>query len=1146
VIDRLNCPPSFRTRKILAVCLFAMLTACAEEDPQQYIQEGNNLFERGDVDSARVQFQNALQIQPKLSGAYYGLALIAEKKQDWKAMFGALQETVAIDPNHVDARVKLGQLYMLQGDLVKAKEQASSALALAPENIDAMIFESAVLFREGKNAEALEKINLVLAKDAGNADATISQATIFFTEKRNDEALAAVQKGIDAHPDNAGLRLLKIRFQTELKQYDEVVREFEELIAAHPEDKSLQHALIDLLINIDKADQAEQRLNEMVAKNPGDVDLKLMLVALVERRDGAAAETMLKGFVAERPDDIQLKSRFARFYADRGRSEDELAILDDIVASDPNGKEGLAAKVRLAEIAWAKSDRATAEKLTEEVIAADAGNSEALLLRSGLRLDNKDIDGAISDLRIVLRDQPNSDKAIAMMAQAYAMKGESEVAESHWRKALEIAPANLSALVPLTGQLLNRNDTARAEEFLDKAVKASPGNPAILELVIQVKVASKDWDGADAAVAELKKLSRNQVVVDLWSGLLAAERGQYDSAIERYQAVLDKQPNFARAWKVLAKAYQANGKSKELIRYLNDFIQNHPDNMQAYSLLASAYAEQKQWDNAEETLKKILEKQPDEMEFKLRLVNLVERRSQPEAEALLKQYVADKPQDLKLKSRLAAYYYTHKRFADADAVLTEIALADPSGSIGQSARLQLAQSALRQKDLSAASTWIEEALKTDPDNMEALLLRAGMRMDEKNFDGAIGDLKRIVEIRPDADRAMLMTAQAYLQKGEASEAENQWRKMLEVNPGSFQALAPLVAQMRQRGEDGLAETLVENANKAKPADPQIAELLVQLKAAKKDWLGAQVVVDRLKKQEEGEVSGEMLNGMLAFAQGHYSVAIRAYKIVLTKRPQANQALRALSQAYRADGQVDESIKFLKDFIQQHPESITAYDLLGVAYAAESKWTEAEKVLQQALQRQPTSLDTINILAGVMTKQGKTAEIEAVLRKAVGKVLDNPQVQMELAKHYEQSQEPDRAIATYRGLTEKYPDNNEVANNLADILVSYRNDQASIQQAVKLAERFKDTKNPYFLDTYGWVMLKAGQTDAALSALKKSVEMVPELAPIRYHLGEAFYQAGDKASAAEALKKALELAEKQGDFRGIEKARELMQNINGVA
>jgi tetratricopeptide (TPR) repeat protein len=98
---------SFRLLKPLAVFLTLVLVACSAEEPQQYLEQGKVLFEKGDLETARVQFKNALQIDPKLSDTYFNLALIAGQKQDWAEVMWNLLETVAIEPGHLEGQVKL-------------------------------------------------------------------------------------------------------------------------------------------------------------------------------------------------------------------------------------------------------------------------------------------------------------------------------------------------------------------------------------------------------------------------------------------------------------------------------------------------------------------------------------------------------------------------------------------------------------------------------------------------------------------------------------------------------------------------------------------------------------------------------------------------------------------------------------------------------------------------------------------------------------------------------------------------------------------------------------------------------------------------------------------------------------------------------
>lgn len=800
--DRFKSSRSSLVTKILAICLIAMLAACAEEDPQQYIQEGKALLDKGDLEGAQLQFKNALQVNPKLAEAYYGLAMLAEKNQDFLAMGKNLQEAVALDPSHVNAQAKLG--FLLADQLAKAKEQLAIAKKLDPENINTILLDAMLQLREGNKAEALRQAERVLAKDASNADAIRLQTFILASDKRYEEALTVLNRGIDALPDDAGLGLLKVRIHREQEKFDDVVRDYEELVARHPDDKKLRQDQIQTLTQIGKPELAEQALRDAVNKAPADVELKIELVNFIEPRDAAKAGTLLKDFLAANPADIKLKTRLAGYYIGHKRTSDAEALLKEIVAADPAGSDGLTAKVRLAELAWGQNDKATAETLAQEVLNADAGNSGALLLRASMRLAKQDMDGAISDLRIVLRDQPNSDQAMVLMGQAYAMKGEPEVAESHWRKALEVNPGNLAALAPLTSALFKRGDAARAEELLTKSLKASPGNPTMLELLVQARAAQKNWTGAEAAVNELKK------------------------------------------------------------------------------------------------------------------------------------------------------------------------------------------------------------------------------------------------------------------------------------------------------------------------------------------------------QPQAALAAQMLGGMLAASQGHHLDAIQVYKDILAQKPGAAEAMVAMARSYEAAGRRAEFFTFLKSFIQQNPSSIAAYNALGMAYAAEKKWAEASKTLQEALMHDPKAIATYKLLAGVLMQQGKGAEVPELYRNGLAVSPDNPELMLELAKYYDGAKDYPAAIAAYTSLLDKYPGNDEVANNLAYLLVESGTAADRFERAIALAERFKDAPNPYFLDTYGWVLFKSGKPESAVEIFKKAITLVPGNAEFHYHLGEAYYAAGDKNAAKLALEKSLSLAPKSGEFAGIGRAKELLKQAGKPA
>ena len=74
---------------------------------------------------------------------------------------------------------------------------------------------------------------------------------------------------------------------------------------------------------------------------------------------------------------------------------------------------------------------------------------------------------------------------------------------------------------------------------------------------------------------------------------------------------------------------------------------------------------------------------------------------------------------------------------------------------------------------------------------------------------------------------------------------------------------------------------------------------------------------------------------------------------------------------------------------------------------------------------------------------------------------------------EQKGDIDGAIAAYEALYAKDSGSPVLANNLASLLASYRDDPASLERAFAIARRLRGTDVPYFQDTYGWILHRRG-------------------------------------------------------------------------
>ena len=76
-------------RLLLSIALITVLTACggAEERKAVYMEKAKSSIEAGDLDKARIELKNVLQIDPKDGEAYYQLGKVLEQQQDFRKAY---------------------------------------------------------------------------------------------------------------------------------------------------------------------------------------------------------------------------------------------------------------------------------------------------------------------------------------------------------------------------------------------------------------------------------------------------------------------------------------------------------------------------------------------------------------------------------------------------------------------------------------------------------------------------------------------------------------------------------------------------------------------------------------------------------------------------------------------------------------------------------------------------------------------------------------------------------------------------------------------------------------------------------------------------------------------------------------------------
>ena len=82
-------------------------------------------------------------------------------------------------------------------------------------------------------------------------------------------------------------------------------------------------------------------------------------------------------------------------------------------------------------------------------------------------------------------------------------------------------------------------------------------------------------------------------------------------------------------------------------------------------------------------------------------------------------------------------------------------------------------------------------------------------------------------------------------------------------------------------------------------------------------------------------------------------------------------------------------------------------------------------------------------------------------------------------------------------------------------------------------------NPSIADTYGWALVKAGQTQKGLNILQQASVQAPTVGDIKYHVAYAYHKLGKNKEAVIELKYLLKTVK---NFENKKQAEELLSQI----
>lgn len=469
-----------------------------------------------------------------------------------------------------------------------------------------------------------------------------------------------------------------------------------------------------------------------------------------------------------------------------------------------------------------------------------------------------------------------------------------------------------------------------------------------------VRFEKKDTEGAIIQLKNALQIDKNMLPVQVLLGRALLKNGDFVAAEVALTEALRLGVNRAEVVIPLAQAFMAQGKHKLLFEQPQFNVAGLPPAVQMSLLLIRAAASTDLGD----------------IRGALKYVDDA-RAIDPKSPAA---WLAEVPIRIR----------TNQFREAADAAERGLALAPESSD----AWYQKGSVAHVSGNLQGALTAYDHALKSDADNIEARVSRAGIYIDLGRPADAAKDVVEIQKIAPDEPRAaylQALLAERDNKPAEAAAALKTVVELLDPVPMDFIRFRPQLLMLNGLAHFGLnerekAKQYLEIFQKVQGNTPT-AKLLAQLYAGDNNLDRAVEVLETYLKAQPGDGQAMTQLGSALMSRGqHVKAAALMQKALLTK--DAPEFHTVLGLSLLKSGQTGNAIAELEGAVKRDPKQTQAATSLISIYLRGGQPAKAAVLAESLVKQQPNNAGFFNLLGMAKGDTGNVAAAKAAFEQAV--------------------------------------------------------------------------------------------------------------------------------------------------------------------
>jgi tetratricopeptide (TPR) repeat protein len=474
---------------------------------------------------------------------------------------------------------ELAQALLADGQMPQAESLALQMISRDPTFKPIYDVLYAAYMKSNRPGDAEELLRRKIENNPTDSESILQLARHYRAVGKAEQMQAALQR-LTGNPKSFPRgRLLAGEFFGQIGDWGKAQQQFEAGAHENPADKlTYEKADMNALLAQGRLEEAGRRLGLLAKQYPTDLEIKAVQASAWllsgQPTQVLAAVATLQDLTKQKPNDVNLRLGLAQAYRAAKDWDSARAQFQEVLKTN---RGRLEARLGLAELGLIQNKPSETLRYASEILAADADNRRARLLRAEALASTGSYKEAHQELNTILRRFPgNRDVQIQLGALAIREKRFKD-AEKIFGKLRQTGSQDARSMAGLADAYVAEKQYARAIQLLNDELKGSR-NPALLRSVL---------------------------------AYAATRAGRYDLALEQYGKMLVIEPRSPELYVRMAEVHQLKGDRDGMVTDMEKAKQLSPKDARPAVALGSLLQQAGHLPEAKANYERALELQPD-------------------------------------------------------------------------------------------------------------------------------------------------------------------------------------------------------------------------------------------------------------------------------------------------------------------------------------------------------------------------------------------------------------------------------------------------------------------------------------------------------------------------------------------------------